>query len=439
MPDQSTRKDSMLTRRRVLGLGAGAVGAGLLAACGGTSGPPESGGKKFTGSYDGPKVELQFWNGFTGGDGPFMKKMVADFNGRHDNIKVTMTTAEWQDYYRKVPQAVQAGKGPDVGVAHVDQLATLAARRVISPLDDLAKELGLAEDDFGANIWKAGIYQDKRYGIPLDVHSLAMYTNSTLLTTPPPTDSAGFGQALAALKAKSPTPFWMPSRWPSHLMFFSLLWQNGGKPYAEDGSKAEFASEEGVAALSWQVDQITKGFSPKNVAIDTQYNAFKTGQNAITWDGIWQINDLKATVPNLKWAITPLPTIGQEAAVWANGHNFVLMSQRSDENRQLASKVFINEIGERSKEWAQSGMIPARNSERESAEVQALPQAAIAKNVDQMRFLPPVPGVGDVNTQTLELAVNKAVLGRATPKQALSDAAKTADKLLQENLKKFGG
>ena len=68
-----------LTRRGFLGLGAG-VGAGLLlAGCGGgpqnnpaVQGSGGDGGKK----YEGPKVELAFWNGFTGGDGPYMKRLV---------------------------------------------------------------------------------------------------------------------------------------------------------------------------------------------------------------------------------------------------------------------------------------------------------------------------------------------------------------------------
>ena len=83
-------------------------------------------------------------------------------------------------------------------------------------------------------------------------------------------------------------------------MFLSLLWQNGGEPYAEDGSKATFDSDEGIAALTWQVDQIKKGYSPENVAIDTQYIGFKNNppKTDVTWDGIWQINDLKgADVP----------------------------------------------------------------------------------------------------------------------------------------------
>ena len=435
-----------LSRRRFLGLAAG-VGAGtLLAGCGGTSGPPgQSSGGAFAGKYTGPKVTLAYWNGFTGGDGPHMRAMVQAFNGQHDNIEVQMITMQWADYYQKVPAAVVSGKGPDVGIAHQDNLATLAARRTILPLDDVAGDLGLREDEFIPAIWKAGIYQDKRYGIPLDVHSLAMYWNKDLLgkaqLDAPPENADGYEQGLSKLvTAGVTTPFWMPSQWPAHLMFLSLLWQNGGAPYTDDGAKATFNSDAGVAALSWMVDQIKKGFSPRNVALDTQYNAFKIGKNAVTWDGIWQINDLKTTAPKLRWGIGFLPQVGEQKAVWANGHNFVLMSQRSpDDNKLQAAKVFIDYISKQSIEWARSGMIPARNSVRQSAEFGQLTQATVAKDVDAMRFMIAVPGIGDVNTQTFQNAVAKATLLQQSPKDTLDQAAGQADKLLADNRTKFGG
>ncbi len=81
-----------LTRQQFLALGAGA-GAGLvLAGCGG--GPQNnpavqgSGGGGGGKTYDGPNVELAFWNGFTGGDGPFMRQLVEDFMAEHDNIAI---------------------------------------------------------------------------------------------------------------------------------------------------------------------------------------------------------------------------------------------------------------------------------------------------------------------------------------------------------------
>ena len=335
----------------------------------------------------------------------------------------------------------------DVGFQGIEQAVNKATLQQQEPKQalDIAAELKLEESDFIPAVWKGGIYQDKRYGIPLDVHSLAQYWNSDQLSKAglqaPPTNKEEFEQTVAKIKSGGlQNPFWMPSLWPAHLIFYSLIWQNGGTPYSEDGQTATFNSPEGVEALTWMVDQIKNGVSPRNVAIDTQYNAFKSGRNAGTFDGIWQINDLKTTAPKLKWAMAPIPQIFDQPAVWSNGHNFVLMSQKkADDNKLQASKIFINSISEKSIEWAKSGMVPARNSAREDAAFAGQTQAAVAKNIDIFRFLPSVPGIGDVGFQGIEQAVNKATLQQQEPKQALDAAAGVADKLLEENRKKFGG
>jgi multiple sugar transport system substrate-binding protein len=67
-----------------------------------------------------------------------MKSLVDKFNAANPNIKVTMNVYEWADYYQKVPAAVSTGNGPDLGIMHVDQVATNAARGVVLPLDDRA-------------------------------------------------------------------------------------------------------------------------------------------------------------------------------------------------------------------------------------------------------------------------------------------------------------
>src|SRR5919112_1730951 len=339
-----------LTRRGFLALGGGATAAAVLAACGGGKSASDAagGGAKpsgtFGGTYSGPAVTLSYWNGFTGGDGPFMTKMVQQFMKENPNISVKANTVQWAEYYQRLPAAVTAGKGPDVGAMHLDQLATNAARKVIVPVDDLAKSLGLTEADFTPEVWQAGIYKGARYGIPLDVHSLAMYYNTDEFkkakVAAAPKDDASLQDALSKLKgAGISTPFWMPTRWPAHLMFLSLLWQNEGEPYAEDGSKATFDSDAGVKALTWMRSIVEKGYSPANVAIDSQDVAFKNQKLAVTWDGIWQINDLNAA--KLPYELAPLPVIGSTNAVWANSHNFYLTKQASqDPNRLQAAKKF---------------------------------------------------------------------------------------------------
>jgi multiple sugar transport system substrate-binding protein len=439
-----------LSRRHFLGLSA-LGGAGLaLGGCGGGSSTPPGTGEAKKGAfgegktYDGPAVTLAFWNGFTGGDGPFMRKMVEQFNKDNPKVTVKMNVLQWGDFYSKVPNAVASGAGPDVGAMHIDQLATNAARQVIIPLDEIADSLKLEESDFNPVVWKAGVYKDKRYGIPLDVHPLGFYYNKALMqkggVTEPPKDRAAWDAAVDGMKKGGvATPFWVTATWPAHLMFISLLNQFGGKLYSDDAGKAEFASDAGVEALEWYVSYIQKGASPKNVASDAQAQAFRQQRNAFTWDGIWMMNEW-AKVKGLDWGAAAVPKIGDKDAVWASSHNlFVTKQAQKDDNKLKAARVFLSWISEQSIEWAKSGQIPARNSVRESADFKALEvQSTLAAQLPNVVFPPAVPGIGDVTTPTFENAVNLAVLGKADPKSALQGAAKKADQLLADNRKKYG-
>ncbi|NUP62347.1 MAG: ABC transporter substrate-binding protein [Nonomuraea sp.] len=440
------------SRRAFLGMTGAAGLTAALAACGGgtklgaDAGTPTAAAPAFTGGdYTGPKVTLEYWNGFTGGDGPHMRTMLDAFNKQFaGRIEVRNVTRRWEDLYPALPTAIASGKGPDVAVIHNDWIGTLAARRVLVPIDDVVAALKLTENDFIPAVWKAGIYDGKRYSVPLDVHCLGDYYNTAHLEkvglTEAPADKAGYEDALAELKkAGVANPFWMPNKWPAHLMFMSLLWQHGGELYNEDGTKALWGSDQGVQALSWMVAQIDQGFSPAKVAIDTQYAAFKNDKVSLTWDGIWQINDLKTNAPSLKWGLASLPVIGGSPAVWSASHNFVLTGQAArDANKVQAAKVFVDHMSRQSTEWAKAGMIPARNSAREAPEVASLPQVKLAADLSAFHFLPALPGVGDVQSKALELAVAKAVLKQSSPAGALKEGVASADKLLADNKRKYG-
>lgn len=430
-----------LTRRSLLAAG-GVAGLGL-AGCSAADplvdvGPPlpEQG-------YDGPPVELSYWTGFTGGDGPTMRAIVQDFNDSQENIRVEMNTVQWAQYYQRVAAAVHAGKGPDIGALQIDQLATQSSRQTLNPLDDVLDQLAVSAEDYPSEVWDGGVFRDQRYGIPLDVHSLGSYANRGLLEDAGlsgdiPTDGEGYLAFLEQARAAGiDEPFWMPNRWPAHLMFLSLLWQFGGEPYAEDGTAATFDSDAGVQALEWMRGVVDLGLSPANVAIDSQYTAFKDNRGAVTWDGIWQINDVGGT--DLDWELSPVPTIGPEPAVWASSHQLVLFKSRApDDDKLQAGKQFIRYLAENSAAWAESGMVPARASAREEPEFLESTASSIAEAVPAMRFLPPVPALGDVQAQTLELAVSDAVLGRVEPAEALRTQAARATTLMQANLEKFG-
>lgn len=442
-----------MSRRNLLGVSAGALALGGLSACGGGKsatdqggGNNEASGDGGKGGYDGPAVTLAFWNGFTGGDGAYMKKIVDAFHKEHDNIKVEFNTMQWSDFYTKLPTAVSSGKGPDICVMHVDSVATNAARNVIQPLDDVAKALDLKGDDFAEVPWKAGIYKDKRYSLPLDVHPLGFFYNKAVMEKAgldpeqPPMTHDAYMDALDKLKGKGIKGHWAsPHLFTGGQSMQSLVYQFGGSMYNDDATEATWNSPEAVKAFEWWLGLVKDGHSPSKVAQDADFIALQNGECAFNWNGIWAINTL-GEKKDLEWDVVRLPNIGGQDAAWSSSHQMALPVQKKpDENKQQASRVFLNYVSEQSVEWAKGGQVPARTEVRESEEFKKLEhQPKFAEQIDVLHFPPTIPGIGDVGAE-FDKALNNVMLGGKELKSELDASVSRANKLLEANRKKYEG
>src|SRR3712207_5077996 len=165
----------------------------------------------------------------------------------------------------------------DIGVTGVQTCAL-----PIFPLEDVAKALGLEESQFSPLVWNAGIYNNQRYGIPLDMHPLGLYYNRTVMEkagldpNKPPQTRDDYEAALKELKGNGIQGSWVsPFPFTGVLSWMSLLPQFGGSLYNEDVTKATFNSDAGVEALTWMVDLVKDGYSPKNIAQDGDVVAFQ--------------------------------------------------------------------------------------------------------------------------------------------------------------------
>ncbi|QRK12514.1 ABC transporter substrate-binding protein [Archangium violaceum] len=391
-------------------------------------------------------VTLTFWNGFTGGDGEYIKKLVGDFNRSTPGIQVKMNIYVWADFFQKVPGAVISGQAPDVCVMHIDDIPTNAARGILVPIDDLAQTLGLKESDYiSREVWRGGLYKGRRYGIPFDMHPLGMFYNKAVLRRAgldpekPPRTRDEYMAALEQLERNGIQGHWMsPFPFTGTLQFESLLWQFGGELFDPDVTRATFDSDAGVKALTWMVDLVKKGYSPPNVGQDADVIALQNGENAFNWNGIWQINAFDE-VPRLEWGVAPIPRIGIQDAVWGNSHQFVLLRQRSPNKEKLeATRVFIQWMSQRSVEWLASGKIPVLRSVAESPEFNAMEaQVQFARQAPYIRFPPAVAGIADALAM-VDKAVNQAVLGKASPADALKSAAAQATQVVRDNHEKYG-
>ena len=132
-----------------------------------------------------------------------------------------------------------------------------------------------------------------------------------------------------------------------HLMFLSLLWQNGGEPYAEDGSKATFDSEAGHrrADLDGRPDQ--EGLQPQERRPGHAVRrASRTARSRSPGTASGRsTTSRRAKVP---FGIAPIPTIGDAAGrVGELAQLLHHAGRRTEDDNKLARGQGVHRLDER--------------------------------------------------------------------------------------------
>lgn len=435
------------TRRAVVAAAVFGLGAALAGCSSSSGGDTAVGQVTAAGDYSGPTVNITFWNGWTGGAAPVLvPKLVDQFNKEHSNIVVKDVPQQWSDISAKMPLAVKAGNGPDVAVAHGDDIATYAAQGLLLQSDSIVSALGYKESDFPAGLLKAGSFNGNQYGLPWSVTPLGLYVNKDVLTqagldpATVPTDKTSYLAALDKLKAKGVQGDWIDGYvFTGTFQFESLLWQYGGELYNKDVSQGTFNSDAGVQALTWMTDLIKNGYSPANVAQDGNINALVGGKTAFNWNGVWQTSN--PSLQKVQWTAAPVPQIGTQKAVWSSSTHWMFMNnQGQDKNKTTAAAAFVKWMNDHSTDWASTGELPANNNVRNDPAL-LTKYPTLKPFVDELPYAhyeTASPGISNAGAQ-ITTAVNEAVTGKKSPKQALDDAVAKANQLLAQNKKQYGG
>ncbi|KKK33664.1 hypothetical protein WQ57_23885 [Mesobacillus campisalis] len=390
-------------------------------------------------------VQLKYWVPFSGGDGDFMKAMVAEFNKTNSDIQVEMLNLKWEEYYTKLRTAVASKQAPDVAVAHTSKLGELAPSNLIAELDQIAPNAGIEWDSFNQNILNATVFEGKHMAIPLDTHAMIMFYNKKILGDAGLLDgdgnpdfkpgADGFIDFLKQVKEKAPAdvmpfvgtsngnvPFWM---------WWSLYSQMDGKLLSEDGKKAAFNNEKGKEALQFISDLVHKdGLWPKNVKNGGEI--FAAGKGAVNFNGVWSTGTFEKN-QGLDFGVMTIPQLYDHEATWGDSHTLVLPVQKEDDpKRQEAAAVFANWLAENGAMWAKAGHVPSKTEVIESEEFKSLEyRSEYVEVVDQVNFMPnsdKLFPIGDILRANFDLVMN----GQASVEEAINKAEKEVNDLLSK-------
>ncbi|NQX34754.1 ABC transporter substrate-binding protein [Herbiconiux sp. VKM Ac-2851] len=368
--------------------------------------------------------------------------------------EVEVTFVDWADISTKLNSAFAGGTAPDLFGHGPAAAADFVANDRILNLDDYVAELDAADRDDLATALAGGTVDGAQYLMPLSLQGyLVMYdadafTAAGLDPDAPPTTWEELRSAAEKLTERDASGtitrsgFLMPSQALARQQSFTtLLAGEGGALLDDAGTKAAFASNEGVSALDWFTalyagdDAVSANLGEDYLNAPAAQQPLVQGTAAMTVQSAPGMTQILAAAPDKDLRVMPALSFegGDPAAFGGAGPG--LMINSDTENPDLAWQFIDYMLSpEVSTEYTEgTGSIPVRASAVDSDYATGSP--VISMFLSQTEHLvanPNVVGwtqVRDSLDKELEQALNEA----SPAQDALDRAAAEADKILSAN------
>lgn len=420
------------------------TGSAMLAGCGS---PSSNGGRLENG-----KIPITFWYSAGKTASGVMEEIIDAFNESQDNWEVTgIQQADYVETYTKLQAAIAGGKAPDLALLTPDKSGNLSKKDLLVPLNSfLDGDTDFPREDYIDVFWNQGVQDgDNVFAIPFYGTTQVMYYNRAAW------ESAGLNpdaistwqdlaDACAVLKETrsqgSDTFFgWEPMWGADNLVDIAL--SNGGSMVSEDGKTVLISSDAWVeswdAVRSWiheekimRIHHGGQGWQYWYETMDDVLNDKAGGYTGSSGD--------QADLDFSKVGAMEQPGFGENPSFpVANALQVVMVKGKNTEQNSQGAYEFMKFIStpEIQAKWAMStGYIPVREATMDNSEYKAYtdenPHALVPLSQSLHASVKPLDPTGGKIYDALKIAADKVEIENISAKEALEEAAKTAQKAL---------
>jgi multiple sugar transport system substrate-binding protein len=316
------------------------------------------------------KPTITYWNGLTGADGKVMDELLDRFT-RETGIRMEQQRLPWADLYAKLQVSVPAGEGPDLALIHTVEVPHFASDGILEAIDDgaLAANTFRGEDYLPAT-WQGGLYQGKRYSLPLDVPQHILYLNAKVMkdaglvgpdNRPRVPASRDELVTMAKRMAKADTfGFAIGTVGPGRYTwgFHNLLWQNGANIFAGDLKRAGVTDPAALeVAEFWAALEAQHKIAPPANA--NCRDAFTAGRLGMWIAGSWNFTGLRES--KVDFTVAPVPRLFKQPVVWSMPHQYSFPKPKSaDRAKREAAWAHVRWMTDHVAEWTlKAGQVSA--------------------------------------------------------------------------------
>lgn len=447
-----------LLRNKWLAALVGATALSLtLTACGG-GGSSDEGGTSEGGAIDTSAAtgEIDYWL-WDSAQQPAYQTCADNFKTANPDANVKVSAFGWDDYWSKLTNGFVAGDAPDVFTNHLSKYPEFVTQQQLVPLDDTLAKDGFNTDQYQpglADLWKGP--DGKRYGLPKDFDTIALYYNSALTRDAGytadqlgqlawnPTDGGTYEKAIAHLTVdsngvrgdepgfdkKKVKVYGLGLDGQSGAGVGQTQWSMytgsaGSFTYTDKnpwGTHYNYDNPEFQQTIGWFFSLIEKGYMPSLAAITGQSSAdlFGAGKYAMITNGSWMINTMYG-YKGVDTALAPTPVgpSGKRASmyngladsIWVGSDNKAVAAKWVE---YLGSPDCQNIVGEKGIVFP---AIPSATEKAEAAfEAKKVDVSAFTVHLDeQTTFLFPITDYASQITGIMQPAMDAVANGNAEP------------------------
>jgi sn-glycerol 3-phosphate transport system substrate-binding protein len=380
--------------------------------------------------------------------GPLTKVMdglIAAFEKQHPDIVVQAIYAG--DYDQTRVRAVSASHSRDGSSGQIAVLGALDTWELID--HDLIVPFDQATGT--DNAWLKSFYPallansnvaNHVWGVPFQRSTIVLYYNKAMFKAagldpdqPPKTWDAMVADAKKLTNADH-YGVMIPSGGFPYWMFQALAIENGVTLMSDDGTHVSFNSPGAVEALRYWVSLAQDAkVSPKGI-IDwsTLRQAFVQGKTAMMWHTTGNLTAVKHDA-TFDFGVAMLPANKRPGSPTGGGNFYLFKGASTDQQKGALTFIRWMTAPEQAAQWSiATGYVGTGEAAYQTQALRdygaTFPQAMVAR--DQLKVAVPELSTHDAARvrEALNNALQSAVTGTATPKQALDKAQATADRIL---------
>ena len=379
--------------------------------------------------------------------------LIQDFESQNTGIKVkAVYYGNYDDTRTKCLAALKAGERVQMSVLFSIDVFDLLDENIILPWEDVVQtdEERQWLKSFYPALMANSVVGGKTYGIPFQRSTIVMYYNKDAFREvgldpdkPPATwdELASMGKKLVKRDANGQITRWglsIPSTGYPYWMFQCLAIQNGLELMNKDGNEVYFNSPESVEALQFWHDLAYKDEVMPKGSTDwgTLRQQFLGGATAMMWHTTGNLTPVRDNA-KFDFGVAMLPAKKRRGSPTGGGNFYIFKSTSPEERTAVLKFVKFMTAPINTAKWSiGTGYVATGPAAYETdllkTYVAEFSAATVAR--DQFKY-----AVAEFSTHEtarvkkfLDDAIQSVLTGNATPKEALDQAQKGADRILRQ-------